>query len=104
VRVSYKGYVVKPKVKFISVNTLKSSLRKGDQLILCQMWNMETETPRASDIPVVREFGEVFQEEIPGLPPKREVDFSIDLKPGAGPISKAPYRMGPKELEELRSS
>ncbi|XP_074314421.1 uncharacterized protein LOC141649635 [Silene latifolia] len=102
VRVTYKGYMVKPKVKFISVNTLKSSLRKGDQLILCQMWDRESEAPRISEIPVVRDFEGVFPEEIPGLPPKRDVDFSIDLKPGAGPISKPPYRMGPKEMEELK--
>ncbi|XP_074278348.1 uncharacterized protein LOC141601941 [Silene latifolia] len=102
VRVTYKGYMVKPKVKFISVNTLKSSLRKRDQLILCQMWDRESETPRISDMPVVRDFERIFPEEIPGLPPKRDVDFSIDLKPGAGPISKPPYRMGPKEMEELK--
>ncbi|XP_074300766.1 uncharacterized protein LOC141632083 [Silene latifolia] len=102
VRVTYRGYRVKPKVKFISVNTLKLSLRKGDQLILCQMWDRESEAPRISDIPVVRDFEGVFLEEIPGLPPKRDVDFSIDLKPGAGPISKPPYRMGPKEMEELK--
>ncbi|XP_074317877.1 uncharacterized protein LOC141653909 [Silene latifolia] len=102
VRVTYKGYMVKPKVKFISVNTLKSSLRKRDQLILCQMWDRESETPRISEIPVVRDYEGVFPEEIPGLPPRRDVDFSIDLKPGAGPISKPPYRMGPKEMEELK--
>ncbi|XP_074305111.1 uncharacterized protein LOC141640049 [Silene latifolia] len=102
VRVSYKGYLVKPKVKFISVNTLKSSLRKGDQLILCQMWDCEARTPRASEIPVVREFEEVFRDDVPGLPPKREVEFAIDLKPGAGPISKSPYRMGPREMDELK--
>ncbi|XP_074288763.1 uncharacterized protein LOC141613920 [Silene latifolia] len=102
VRVTYKGYMIKPKVKFISVNTLKLSLRKGDQLILCQMWDRESENPRISDIPVVRDFEGVFPEEIPRLPPKRDVDFSIDLKPGAGPISKPPYRMGPKEMEELK--
>ncbi|XP_074318693.1 uncharacterized protein LOC141655515 [Silene latifolia] len=44
----------------------------------------------------------VVSDEIPGLPPKRDVDFNIELKPGTGPISKAPYRMGPKELEELK--
>ncbi|XP_074314054.1 uncharacterized protein LOC141649258 [Silene latifolia] len=66
------------------------------------MWDRESETPRISDIPVVRDFEGVFPEEIPGLPPKRDVDFSIDLKPGAGPISKPPYRMGPKEMEELK--
>jgi len=45
------------------------------------------------DIPVLREFSDVFPEEIPGLPPKRELDFTIELVPGAVPVSKAPYRM-----------
>ena len=45
---------------------------------------------------------DVFPDELPGLPPLREVEFSIDLVPGASPISKAPYRMAPVELEELK--
>jgi len=53
-------------------------------------------------IPVVREFEDVFPEEVPGLPPRREVEFSIDLVPGAGPVSIAPYRMAPAELVELK--
>ena len=44
-----------------------------------------------NDLLVVREFKEVFPDEIPHLPPKREIDFSIDLVPGATPISRAPY-------------
>ncbi|MDV3145732.1 MAG: retroviral-like aspartic protease family protein [Sweet potato little leaf phytoplasma] len=51
---------------------------------------------------VVREFPEVFPDDIPGLPPTREVEFSIDLVPGAGPISMAPYRMSQIELAELK--
>jgi hypothetical protein len=54
------------------------------------------------DIPVVREFPDVFPEDLPGLPPDREVEFSIDLVPGTAPISKAPYRMAPAELKELK--
>jgi len=50
---------------------------------------------------VVREFSEVFQE-VPGLPTDRELKFAIELQPGTNPISKAPYRMAPKELEELK--
>ena len=53
-------------------------------------------------IPLVREFEEVFPEEVLGLPPRREVDFSIDLVPGAGPVSIAPYRMAPTKLVELK--
>ena len=50
------------------------------------------------DLPVVKEFSEVFPDDIFGLPPEREIEFSIDLVPGAGPISVAPYRMSPIEL------
>ena len=44
----------------------------------------------------------MFPEEVPGLPPRREVEFSIDLVPGIGPVSMAPYRMAPTELVELK--
>ncbi|KAH9658001.1 hypothetical protein KPL70_023315 [Citrus sinensis] len=54
------------------------------------------------DIPIVREFIDVFPEDLPGLPPDREVEFTIELVPGTTPISKAPYRMAPIELKELK--
>ena len=50
---------------------------------------------------VVREFANVFQD-IPGLPPSREIDFVIDLTSGTWPIARAPYRMAPAEMRELR--
>jgi len=53
------------------------------------------------DIPVVREFLEVFQQ-VPGLPPDREMEFVVELLRGTTPISKAPYRMAPAELMELK--
>jgi len=52
---------------------------------------------------VVHEFGDVFLEEVSGLPPSRKVEFSIDLVPGTGPVSMTPYRMAPAELVELKS-
>ena len=55
------------------------------------------------DIRVLREYADVFPEEIPGLPPKRELDFTIEMVPGAVPNSKAPYRMNILELNELKS-
>ncbi|KAK1607066.1 hypothetical protein QYE76_030739 [Lolium multiflorum] len=54
------------------------------------------------DIPVVNEFQDVFPKELPGMPPDREIEFTIDLIPGTTPIAKAPYKMGPKELKELK--
>ena len=49
------------------------------------------------------EFPDLFPEELPGLPPQREIDFEIELISGAQPISKAPYRMAPMELKELKT-
>ena len=53
------------------------------------------------NIVVVQNFPEVFLNDILGLPPNREIEFFIDLMPGVGPISMAPYRMSPSELAEL---
>ncbi|KAJ4792483.1 polyprotein [Rhynchospora pubera] len=58
--------------------------------------------PDISTIPVVREFTDVFPEDISGMPPHREIEFGIELMPGTTPISKAPYRMAPAELKELK--
>ncbi|XP_057540689.1 uncharacterized protein LOC130818541 [Amaranthus tricolor] len=63
---------------------------------------VEVRKVRIDDIPVVRDFKDVFSEELSGMPPKRDVDFSIDLVLGTEPISKALYRMAPKEMEELK--
>jgi hypothetical protein len=54
------------------------------------------------NIRVVRDFPDVFPEELPGMPPDREVEFVIDLLPGTAPISKRPYRMSVEELKELK--
>ena len=66
---------------------------------------METETPEDSlrSVLVVQEFPDVFSKEILGMPPSREVEFCIDLIPGATRISKAPYRMAPAELKDLKT-
>ena len=53
-------------------------------------------------IPVVREFLDVFPEELQGIPLKREVDLSIKIMPGTASVSRAPYRMDPAELKELK--
>ncbi|GJY16377.1 putative reverse transcriptase domain-containing protein [Tanacetum coccineum] len=53
------------------------------------------------DIPVLKEFPEVFPEDLPGLPPVRQVEFQIDLIPGATPVARAPYRLAPSEMQEL---
>jgi hypothetical protein len=52
--------------------------------------------------PIVEEFSDVFSEELPGMPPDRDIEFIIELLPGTAPIAKRPYRMGVDELEELK--
>ena len=55
------------------------------------------------DLPrVVCEYVDVFPDELPGLPPHRDVDFGVELHPGISPISMTPHRMAPVELQELR--
>lgn len=56
----------------------------------------------AADVPIVRDFSDIFPEDQPGVPPARQVEFTIDLVLRATSISKAPYRIAPKKLEELK--
>jgi hypothetical protein len=58
--------------------------------------------PSLEDIPVAREYPDVFSDDLPGMPPDRDVEFTIELQPGTTPISRRPYKMIPKELEELK--
>ncbi|GKA57266.1 putative reverse transcriptase domain-containing protein [Tanacetum coccineum] len=61
----------------------------------------KSDEKRLKDIPVVREFLEVFPEDLPGLPPIHQVEFQIDLIPGATPVARAPYKLAPSEMQEL---
>jgi hypothetical protein len=57
---------------------------------------------KLKDIPVVCEYPDVFPDDLPGMPPDRDIEFIIELQPGTAPISKRPYRMPPNELAELK--
>ena len=54
------------------------------------------------EVPIVNKYPDVFPEELPGMPPDRDVEFVIDLVPGTSPIAKRPYRMAASELAELK--
>ena len=54
------------------------------------------------EVPIVKEYPDVFPEELPGMPPDRDIEFLIDLMPGTGPIAKRPYKMDVDELKELK--
>ena len=87
-------YVISP----LRANSL---LKKGCQGFLAYMVCNENKV-RLEDILIVRDFPDVFPNDLPGLPPDREVEFIIDLVPRIAPISKVPYRMEPIELKELK--
>ncbi|XP_070003076.1 uncharacterized protein [Nicotiana sylvestris] len=88
--------------KFISYLKAQQMIGKGCLAYLAHIINPESEPLTLQSVPVVREFPEVFPDDLPGLPPERIIDFGIDLMPGTQPISIPPYKMAPAELNELR--
>jgi hypothetical protein len=85
-----------PQGERIQVSTDKPTNAKGETMV-----NHLEEKP-LENIKVVCEYPDVFQEELPGMPPDRDIEFSIELLPGTAPISKRPYRMDVKYLVELK--
>ncbi|XP_055961859.1 uncharacterized protein LOC126681798 [Mercurialis annua] len=86
----------------ISAVTAFHLIKDGCQAYLASVIDMTKVSLGVSEIRVVRDFPDVFLDELPGLPPHREVDFEIETIPGSAPISIAPYRMAPLELKELK--
>ena len=78
-------------------------LCKGCEGYLTYVVETRKEGTLVDEILVVREFPDVFLDDIAGLPPDREVEFTIDFIPGTKPISILPYRMAPAELRELKA-
>jgi hypothetical protein len=89
-------------LRFISSLQLRKSMRKGCKLYAILALNEKGLAEGLEHLPVVREFADIFLEELPGMPPERELEFTIDLKPGTKPIARTPYRMSTPELQELR--
>ncbi|KAL9992436.1 putative nucleotidyltransferase, Ribonuclease H [Helianthus debilis subsp. tardiflorus] len=100
-KITIKGDKPFRSTKFISVMKTASCIRKGSIVYLISIIT-NTKGKELKDIPVVSQFSDVFPEELPGLPPDREVEFRIHLLPGTAPIAKAPYRLAPAEMQELK--
>ncbi|GJW57701.1 putative reverse transcriptase domain-containing protein [Tanacetum coccineum] len=73
---------------------------EGETLII-RVMERKSDEKRLEDIPVIREFPEIFPEDLPGLPPVHQVEFQIDLIPGAAPVVRVPYILAPSEMQEL---
>ncbi|GJY50962.1 retrotransposon protein, putative, ty3-gypsy subclass [Tanacetum coccineum] len=98
----YHGSSPLKSIKLISAMKARTLISHGCQGFLASVMDTSLEEfSNIENLSVVREFADVFPDELPGLPPAREIEFGIELIPGAETISKAPYRMAPVELKEL---
>ncbi|GJU71577.1 putative reverse transcriptase domain-containing protein [Tanacetum coccineum] len=98
------GIKSESRFKVISSIRTQKYIDQGCQVFLIQMIKEErTKIPerRIEDVPVVRDFLEIFLEDLPGLTPTCQVEFHIELIPGAAPVARAPYRLAPAEMKEL---
>ncbi|CAH9105695.1 unnamed protein product [Cuscuta europaea] len=86
----------------ISAIRARRMMRKGCQAYLAYVIGKEGRGKSLNEVRVVSEYPEVFPEELPGLPPDREIEFTIEVEPGTKPISIPPCRMAPAELQELK--
>ncbi|GKA18466.1 putative reverse transcriptase domain-containing protein [Tanacetum coccineum] len=95
----------KLKLSIISCTKTHKYIKKGCLIFLAQVTKKKTgdksEEKRLKDVTTVRDFLEVFPEDLHGLPPTRQVEFQIDLVPSAAPVAQAPYRLAPSELQDL---
>ncbi|GJS49450.1 putative reverse transcriptase domain-containing protein [Tanacetum coccineum] len=89
------------RMKVISCIKARKYIERGHQLFVAHVTEKEPKEKRLEDVPVIRDFPEVFPDDLPGLPPPRQVEFKIELVPGAAPVARAPYRLAPSEMKEL---
>ncbi|GJS97407.1 retrovirus-related pol polyprotein from transposon TNT 1-94 [Tanacetum coccineum] len=89
-------------LKLISAIKMIRYLEKDCVMFLAHVVDKGARVKGIKDIPVVGNHPDVFPEDLPGLPPTRQVEFQIDLVPGAAPVAKAPYRFAPSEMQELK--
>ncbi|GJR07624.1 putative reverse transcriptase domain-containing protein [Tanacetum coccineum] len=89
------------RLKVISCIKARKYVDRGCHLFLAHVTEKKSKEKRLEDVPIIRDFPEVFPEEFPGLPPLRQVEFQIDLVSGAAPVAHAPYRLAPSEMREL---
>ncbi|GJW49675.1 putative reverse transcriptase domain-containing protein [Tanacetum coccineum] len=96
-----RGDRSKTRLNLISCIKTERYISRGYQVFVAHVMEKKSYERQLEDIPVVREFLEVFPKDLPGLPLVRQVEFQIDLMPGATPLARAPYRLAPLEMQEL---
>ncbi|XP_070031815.1 uncharacterized protein [Nicotiana tomentosiformis] len=88
--------------KFISYLKARKLVSSGCLAYLAHVRDMKVDSPMLESVQIVKEFPEVFPDDLLEIPPDREIEFGIDTLPGTQPISIPPYRMAPAELNELK--
>ncbi|GKA04210.1 putative nucleotidyltransferase, ribonuclease H [Tanacetum coccineum] len=96
-----RGDRSKTRLNLISCIKTKRYMSQGCQVFMIQVMEKKSDKKRLEDIPVVKEFPNIFLEDLPGLPPIHQVEFQIDLIPEAAPVAQTPYRLAPSEMQEL---
>nr|GEW35737.1 putative reverse transcriptase domain-containing protein [Tanacetum cinerariifolium] len=96
-----KGNRNNSRLKIVSCVKARKYIKNGCELFLAQVTKQELKLNRLEYVPVIQDFPEVFPEELPGLSPPRQVEFCIDLIPGATLVARAPCRLAPSEMKEL---
>nr|GEX23352.1 putative reverse transcriptase domain-containing protein [Tanacetum cinerariifolium] len=89
------------RLKAISCIKAHKYVERGCHLFLVHVTEKKSKEKRLEDVPVIRDFPKMFPKEFPRLLPPRQVEFRIDLVPGAAPVACAPYRVAPFEMREL---
>ncbi|GJS43746.1 putative reverse transcriptase domain-containing protein [Tanacetum coccineum] len=93
------------RLNIISCTKTQKYLLEGCPIFLAQVTMKKakdkSKEKQLKEVPIVQDFPEVFPEDLPGIPPTRQVEFQIDLIPGAAPVARAPYRLAPSEMKEL---
>nr|GEZ47790.1 putative reverse transcriptase domain-containing protein [Tanacetum cinerariifolium] len=96
-----KGDDCGSRLKVVSCMKVKKYVDRGSYLFVAQVVKKEPTERRLEDVPVICKFSDVFPEDLPGLPPPRQVEFEIELLPEAVPVARAPYRLAPSEMKFL---
>nr|GEY24638.1 putative reverse transcriptase domain-containing protein [Tanacetum cinerariifolium] len=96
-----KGNYDVSRLKVISCIKARKYIEMGCHLFIAHVIEKEPKEKSLEDMPIIYDFPEVFPADLPGLPPPRQVEFRIELVPGAAPVARAPYRLAPSEIKEL---
>ncbi|GJZ77114.1 putative reverse transcriptase domain-containing protein [Tanacetum coccineum] len=96
-----KGNCDESRLKVVSYIKERKYIERGCHLFVALVMEKEPKEKRLEDVPINRHFPEVFPDDLPGLPPPRQVEFRIELVLGAAPVARPPYRLAPSEMKKL---